>query len=125
MLYRDKRVLIDLNPPDEEPYWAFVPEALQYIRNRPPSPGRIARDKERFDFKHKEPKPFANPLGKGYGGDKNTPWPFDRARAYVDGRYRAGIRNAINADWPASNWKYVARIWLAEVLEDLIAMEDE
>lgn len=124
-MYTGKRVLVDLNPPDEEPYWAFVPEALAHIRNRPPSPGRIARDRERFDLKHRELKPFANPLAKGYGGDKNTPWPFDRNRALVDGRYRAGIRNAINADWPASNWKYYARLMLMEVLEELIAEEED
>lgn len=120
----EKRVLVNLNPPAEEPYWAFVPTNLAHVRNEPPSPARIARDRERFNQRHQQPKPLANPNAKGYGGDKDTPWPFDRARAYVDGRYRAGIRNAINADWPASNWKYHARLLLGEVLEDLIAMEE-
>jgi len=70
-----------------------------------------------------KPKAFANPNSFGYGGGE-TPWPFDRKRAYTDGRYRAGIRNAIHADWTASNWKAAARSSLIQVLEDLIAAEE-
>jgi len=67
-----------------------------------------------------KPKAFANPNSFGYGGGE-TPWPFDRHRAYTDGRYRAGIRNALHADWTASNWKVAARSSLMQILEDLLA----
>lgn len=70
-----------------------------------------------------KPKAFANPYSFGYGGGE-TPWPFDRRRAYTDPRYRVGIRNAILADWTASNWKFAAKRLLIEVLEDLIAAEE-
>lgn len=69
-----------------------------------------------------KPKAFANPMSWGYGGGE-TPWPFDVRRAYVDARYRTGIRNAIASDWTASNWKYVAQRELARVLDDLLALE--
>lgn len=69
-----------------------------------------------------KPKAFANPRSYGYGGPE-TPWPFDRRRAYEDARYRSGIRNAIGADWTASNWKFVAQRLLTEVVEDLLALE--
>jgi len=64
-----------------------------------------------------KPKAFANPYSYGYGGG-TTPWPFDLHRARRDGRYRAGIRNAINAKpgWTASNWQYVATKALLFVL---------
>lgn len=67
-------------------------------------------------------KAFANPRAKGYG-DVDSPWPFDRARAYNDARYRTGIRNAINSDWTASNWKHYAKQLLIEVVQDLLAAE--
>ena len=70
-----------------------------------------------------KPKAYANPNGPGYGGGE-TPWPFDVKRAYVDGRYRAGVRNAMNADWTASNWKAATRAALRVILEDLLAAED-
>lgn len=64
-------------------------------------------------------KAFANPRAKGYGSDHDTPWPFDHRRAYRDSRYRTGIRNAINSDWTASNWKYHAREALRIIEQDL------
>jgi len=76
-------------------------------------------------FKAPAPKPkaFANPNSFGYGGGE-TPWPFDRKRAYTDGRYRSGIRNAIHSTWTASNWQVAAKRVLIQVLEDLIAAEE-
>jgi len=68
-----------------------------------------------------KPKAFANPNSFGYGGGE-TPWPFDRHRAYQDARYRAGIRNAINASWTASNWQFAAKRLLIAILEDLLAL---
>jgi len=70
-----------------------------------------------------KPKAFANPNSFGYGGGE-TPWPFDRKRAYTDARYRAGIRNALNASWTASNWKAAARPALVLILDDLLAAEE-
>lgn len=69
-----------------------------------------------------KPKAFANPYSFGYGGGE-TPWPFDRKRAYQDARYRTGIRNALGAAWTASNWKAAARPLLLEIIEDLLALE--
>lgn len=68
-----------------------------------------------------KPLAFANPNSYGYGGG-TTPWPFDMHRARDDGRYRAGIHNAINANprWVSSNWQHVARqaLLFVESLED-------
>lgn len=112
-----KRALVNLNPPDQEPYWAFVPTNLVDPRRKVKAPRvRTVRPK---------PKAFANPNSFGYGGGQ-TPWPFDIEKARHDGRYRAGIRNAINADWTASNWKSVARSLLLELLEiELKAMDNQ
>jgi len=88
-------------------------------------------DRHRGDFVYKlvpfrsppsTPKAFANPHSFGYGGGE-TPWPFDRKRAYQDARYRAGIRNALGAAWTASNWKAAARPALLTIIEDLLALE--
>jgi len=68
-----------------------------------------------------KPKAFANPNSFGYGGGE-TPWPFDRHRAYQDARYRAGIRNAINASWTSANWQFAAKRLLITILEDLLAL---
>lgn len=94
-----------------------LPEALAQAIERAPVIRRPPKEKVK-------PKAFANPYGRGYGDSEETPWPFDVKRAYVDGRYRAGIRNAINADWTASNWKFAARHELQQVLINLIAAYD-
>lgn len=67
------------------------------------------------------PKAFADPRGRGYGSEL---WPFDIKRAYQDVRYRTGIRNALNGDWTASNWKFAARSALLRVLNDLLALDE-
>lgn len=102
-------------------YVDLPPAIVAAIDRSPRQPPRYTPADRRRDS---PVKAFANPNGKGYGGDKSTPWPFDRARAYRDGSYRAGIRNAINADWTAQNWKHHARQLLMEVIEDLLYMED-
>ena len=118
MLHKEKRVLRNLGS-REEPYWAFVPVEFA----GPKRVVHVPSVQERLEAKPKA-KAFANPRSHGYGGGE-TPWPFDRQRAMVDGRYRAGIRNAINADWTASNWQFVATRLLNEVLEDLLAQSSE
>lgn len=117
-----KRVLVNLNEitGDEGEYWAFVPEVLA---PKPHKYKKILTFQERLAQKPK-PKAFANPLSWGYGGGE-TPWPFDRKRAYADGRYRAGIRNAIRSSWVASNWRYEAQRQLARVIQDLADAEIE
>jgi len=113
-----KRVLVNLNPPDQEPYWAFVPTTL--VSGAPPPPPKYTNT---FTPQQKRdglaPRAFANPNSHGYGGQL-APWPFDHARALSDGRYRAGIRNAIASNWTASNWKYVARAQLQQILDILL-----
>jgi len=105
-----KRVLRDISMPGEEPFWVFIPEVLTAQKRL-----RV------FERKYvPQVKAFANPRSWGYGGGE-TPWPFDRERAMRDTRYRTGIRNAIHANWTASNWKYAAKLLLLEVLEELIA----
>jgi len=103
----DKRVLRNLGTEDE-PFWAYVSVALV-----------PTKQKRKLREAKTKPKAFANPNSWGYGGGE-TPWPFDRQRAAVDGRYRAGVRNAIHSDWTASNWKSVAKALLIEVIEELI-----
>lgn len=72
-----------------------------------------------------KPKAFANPLADGYGREE---WPFSKTKALKDGRYRAGVRNAIRADWTDGYWKYQARKLMYEVLDILthaqLAAED-
>ena len=80
----------------DEPYWAFVPMSFAHLQPLEPPAERHRRATK------PKAKAFANPNSYGYGGGE-TPWPFDRQRAKVDGRYRAGIRNAIYSDWTASN----------------------
>jgi len=106
-----KRVLVNLHDydPTLEPYWTFVPTNLVHYTPKP-----VAKPRPKQD----PPKAFANPYAHGYGGGE-TPWPFDHTRAYRDGRYRAGIRNAINADWTASHWKYYANQQLNMVLQHI------
>jgi len=75
-----------------------------------------------------KPLAFANPNSYGYGGG-STPWPFDMHRARRDGRYRAGIRNAINAKprWTATNWVYVANktlLWLENLPPEETFLQD-
>jgi len=65
-----------------------------------------------------KPKAFANPNGRGYGGGQ---WPFDEALAYMDGRYRAGIRNAIFSHWTDGYWKHEAKLKLTNILATLLA----
>jgi len=108
----EKRVLVNIPDYDGTPHWLFVPKSL-VDPSRPVKPLPVKRPKLR-------PKAFANPYSWGYGGGE-TPWPFDRQKAMRDGRYRAGIRNAIGADWTASNWKHAARSALLDLLEELIA----
>nr|DAV56496.1 MAG TPA: hypothetical protein [Cressdnaviricota sp.] len=111
----DIRVPIFYGPPGGKQEVVMVSPALvAAIKRSPklPSP------------KDKELKPilaYANPEGAGYGSDG---WPFDKKRAYTDGRYRAGIRNAMNADWTSQNWKFEARRLLQTILEDLLAAEE-
>lgn len=111
-----KRVLVNIGSP-EDPYWAFVDPVLVPVTAglRPPKPPPVKRQKQK-------PKAFANPNHAGYGGGE-TPWPFDRVRAFQDGRYRAGIRNAIKSDWVASNWRYAAQRELAWITQDLIDLD--
>lgn len=99
--YGEKEVDVDL--PDS------IVAAMSKTPKQPPPPQPRPK-----------PKAFANFRSHGYGGP-NTPWPFDRIRAYNDPKYRAGIRNAIAADWTASNWKFDAQRLLLEVTEDLLA----
>lgn len=107
MLYPEGAVLVNSPDYSGKPYWLFISKKL-VDPNRPKKPVPQRREKVR-------PKAFANPNSWGYGGGE-TPWPFDRQKALHDGRYRAGIRNAIRAEWTASNWKYAARRLLLEVL---------
>lgn len=101
----------------DEPYWAFVPLSFAHLQ-----PLELPTERHRRPTKPKA-KAFANPNSYGYGGGE-TPWPFDRERAKVDVRYRTGIRNAIHSDWTASNWKFVAKALLIEILEELIREAD-
>jgi len=107
-----KRVLVNLEvDPEKPPYWTFLDAELVAAVSKPrfvPPPRTIPR-----------PKAFANPRSWGYGGGE-TPWPFSVERALLDGRYRAGIRNAIKSDWTASNWKYEAQRLLLAVLDELL-----
>lgn len=106
-----QRVLVNLHAydPDLEPYWAFVPISLvNYPPKQPPKQRQPPN----------APKAFANPYSYGYGGGE-SPWPFDHNRAYSDGRYRAGIRNALKSDWTASHWKHYAAIALRQVQHDI------
>lgn len=107
-----KRVLVNLNEPGEQPYWTFVDARLNLEQPAPPDP----RTHPKPTFERDADKAFANPFGKGYG-DGEAPWPFAHNRAYRDGRYRAGLRNAIKANWTASHWKYYADRQLRYVLE--------
>ena len=93
--------------------WSLV----RAIANSPYNPQKSVRSD------YRTPKAYANPNGAGYGGGE-TPWPFDRKRAYTDGRYRAGIRNAINSDWVAPNWRDSAQRELVRITEDLLAAEE-
>jgi len=99
-----------------------IPAAVAAAIDR--SPREYRRPTQR-EYREQHPvKAFANPNHAGYGHafdrpDEGAPWPFDRRRAYRDGRYRAGIRNAINATWTASNWKYHARFQLDQIEADL------
>jgi len=49
---------------------------------------------------------FANPDASGYGGGA---WPFDMSKALFSDGYRAGVYNALQAEWTASNWKFAAQ----------------
>jgi len=106
-----KRVLRNVADPDEEPYYVFTSDVL--VTGLPQKPYAGVKK-----YKPKA-KPFANPLHPGYGGGA---WPFDERRAAVDDRYRTGVRKAIAADWPASNWKFAAKKLMIALLDELIAM---
>jgi len=122
-----KRVLINLEvDPEKEPYYAFV--SSKFILPPNPETVRLAKQYAVVYTKEekKETKPilaYANPLGWGYGGGE-TPWPFSYQKALHDGRYRAGIRNAINSNWVSQNWRLAARRLLTRVLDELIAEYD-
>lgn len=73
----------------------------------------------REDYLNK-PKPFGNPREPGYGGGE---WPFDRAKAYADVRYRTGIRKAIGSNWADGHWIHEAQRALVAILDDLLAAE--
>lgn len=75
----------------------------------------------REDYRN-TPKPFGNPEHPGYGGGE---WPFDVKLAYSSPRYRAGIRKAIGSSWPDGYWKHQAQRKLVEIIDDLLAFEDE
>jgi len=111
-----KRVLRNIGS-EAEPYWAFVPKSFAHLQPLEDAPVRPLQTRPKV-------KAFANPRSFGYGGGE-TPWPFDRQRAMDDVRYRTGVRNAINANWTASNWKYEARLLLTQVLEDLLLLEEQ
>lgn len=108
-----KSNIVYLNGEAVEIPWTVV-RAIAKTAKSPPAPIRLDKPK---------PKAYANPNGAGYGGGE-TPWPFDTHRAYTDGRYRAGIRNAIGSDWVASNWRYEAQRQLARIIEDLLAADE-
>jgi len=88
---------------------------------RTQGPGYLPSTRRNSPQDYVVPKSFANPNERGYGSEQ---WPFDIKRAYTDGRYRSGIRNAIAASWTASNWKYAARVQLQKIIEDLLALYD-
>jgi len=115
-----KRVLVNIEiDPTQPPYWAFVPENTVNIPNPPRAAKALKYEvvyTEAEKRERKEPLAYANPLSHGYGGGE-TPWPFDAQKALQDGRYRAGIRNAIRADWTAQNWKFEARRLLVQILD--------
>lgn len=114
-----KRVLVNLNPPDEQPYWTYVDARLNIQQPTPPPANYPIQPSKRKPAE----KAFANPFGKGYG-DSEAPWPFDHNRAYSDKRYRTGIRNAIKADWTSSHWKYYANRQLNRIVYDIFHDEN-
>lgn len=121
-MYTGKRVLVNLEvDPDLPPYWAYV--SPKFLPTHP-TPREVLEQKYAVVYtreekkERKEPLAFANPSSHGYGGGE-TPWPFDVERALRDGRYRAGIRNAIKSNWTAQNWKFEARRLLIRVLDAL------
>jgi len=104
--------------PEEELDWIIEAETAEILHRK--KHGRLPKHlvpKERI-----RPKAFANPYSWGYGGGE-TPWPFSYAKALNDGRYRAGIRNALKSSWTASNWKHAADKLYAALLEELAWIE--
>lgn len=105
----------------DDEYIDLPPSIVAAIDRSPRQPRRLSQR----EYREQHPvKAFANPNHSGYGHsynrpDEGAPWPFDSRRAYRDGRYRAGIRNAINANWTAANWKYHARFELDRIEADL------
>lgn len=116
LTYKGNKVRIN----DEEVVlpWSIV----RAIASSPAASSADPRSLER-KLQRARPRAFANPLSHGYGGSE-APWPFDTRKALVDGRYRAGIRNAIGSNWVADNWRAAAQVQLLQVLEDLLALED-
>lgn len=104
--------------PEEELDWIIEAETAEILHRK-----KVGKLPKHLVPKEKpRPKAFANPNSFGYGGGE-TPWPFSYEKALLDGRYRAGIRNAIKSDWTASNWKYSARRLLDVLLEELAWIE--
>jgi len=104
--------------PEEELDWIIAEQTawLDWATKKKKLPKHLVRKEK------PKAKAFANPSSWGYGGGE-TPWPFSYEKALLDGRYRAGIRNAIKSDWTASNWKYTARRLLDVLLEELAWIE--
>lgn len=98
--------------------WISIPASVAAAIER--SPRQPVRQTPAERAAATRPKAFANPNSHGYGGPE-APWPFDRRRAYLDGRYRAGVRNALKSDWTASNWKHYAQFELDEIVQNLLA----
>lgn len=68
------------------------------------------------------PKAFADPHKPGYGGGE---WPFDKALALNNPKYRLGLRHAISSSWTDGYWKHEAKTLLLRVLDILIQIEVE
>lgn len=105
---------------EEELDWIIAAETaeMQSKQKRGTLP-RHLKPKEKI-----RPKAFANPRSFGYGGGEH-PWPFSYRRAFWDARYRQGVKNAMKADWTASNWKYAAKKMLEDIDQQLWESEME
>jgi len=112
-----KRVLVNIEvDPEKPPVWSFEDITLfpPPLAPRPPKYARVYTAAERKE--KKAVKAFADPLLSGYGAG---PWPFDYEKALVDKRYRAGVTNAMEADWTSQNWKFATESLLSLVYKEL------